>query len=279
METTINHLLGRAEPRVGENGRRFFGTLSSTGQPGALVTELDEIETWKDRLDSCRERLFLVSSRAIEVKRFSQIPLSPLRVADILGPPSQQASGFKVRINTDGVRGPSSVLIDANATLQLYARDLSVDLLGPLGTVEVGVPGQSPTAQGLVFDALVGIDILAIEAPLGPNVAPLSQTVVAPAAEIPAPPTVVMKPNFARRVQIYTTSAGPYPPSMRWFLGDPRTFGEAPGAIDLGIVAWETAGQRRPRLEIDVPEHATHLVIDAVPDVDRIFTFRWEIQP
>lgn len=271
-----HEIYGRAQPRTSDAGRQWFGVLSADGEAASQGIDLVRLDG--KRVDATCDRLWRVNSRAIQVVRFDAGALSPLPSSQILADPAQQASTLKLRVSTDGAQGPSAFTIDTNRSIEVYGCEVYVEVLGPPGTREIGGEITAELA-GLVFDALAAFEVDKIEAPLGPNCATLSQTIVVPAAELPAPPSVIPIPNLARRLQAYATAAGTYPPTWRWFLGDPATLGEAPGAMDLGIVAWEAAGQRRPRLEIDVPAHATHVAIETPPTDAQMFSLVWEIQP
>ena len=282
---TLPELGGRTAGQTKPDIRHFFGAFPATpGDPIALDYEDNLGAIWEAPCcaDTSETRLWHISSSARAVWRWAAAPVSPLNRTQILTPPAGTYAhdrwGAKLQIGIAGAGYQKLLTIDLGASLELYASQVSTRLLTWPDTVEVR-SDLSPTAEGMVYDALVGVRSMQIEAPIGIGWAPLTQVFNVPSG-VEAQFAI---PTGAFEVTIYGGSSDA-PAIWSWVTaGDFQGVG-APGLSEIGSLPFEwqsgtpDVNARKTFCCTEVPGNADFLYTDNVGSA-RQFTAVWKIRP
>lgn len=225
------------------------------------------------------ERLWRVRSSGREVLRFSAEALTPLSREQVEQPDRLPAGAsgapvtrFKKLIKLQSRALTLPLVLDIGQAIELYGFSVDVDILGPLGTVEVSssVPATMLVERGpgLVADAVLAVEILAIEAPLGNREARLTQHVFVAAntqSSIPIPYAAV-------GLRILQTAAGAASTFWTRLIGDPAIH----PSLEVGQVTFTNRISDVRASEIG---DATTLRTDVDAVNDRFYTLIWRIRP
>lgn len=281
-------LLGRATCMSSFQAPQIFGSFASNaGVPNTWVAQAPlGAVGWAQRvgrgqagpIQSGRERLWRVRSSGLQVLRATGDSVTPLRREQITNPNQLPAAAsrspilaLKKRIKIQGYTEETNITIDIGESIELYGFSVDIDLVGPPGTIVVsdGVSTSlTATATGLVFDAALGVEVLAIEAPLGKKRAKLTQHVP---VLLNTQPTIAV-PTAATEVKILQTTAGTASTSWNRFVGDPAVH----ASIQTGPITFTGRISDDRANELG---NATHLQTDLDAVNDRFYTLIWTIEP
>lgn len=257
---------------------KYFGSIGSP----TTITNFPLVDSVRKKewtagttteTDELAQRLWRVDSTVREVQRsVDQEPLTPLETRFI------ERDGVDRTLLKLAIRSTQmgfddrTFIIDAGYSLEFWAQSVAVQWMAPVGVDAVQDMGLEPnvsTADAVVLDGLLGVQILAIESPIG-AAAPLTFY-----RSIAAEGFLSLKiPRGARDVTIYQSAAGAASVEWTWSYGDPSSI--AP-VWALGQIPFITGMRRTPTISV-VPG-ATHIVSDVDLLTDRLFTIVWTIQP
>lgn len=200
----------------------------------------------------------MVGSQVYEAYVADENPVAfPQVFGDGSPEPSQTSSVMHLVIIAGTTAGGRPIFIDLGQSLEVYAKQITMRLVAPRGSV-AWVDTLPAAAAGLLFTSKVGVRALQIEESRSACTAIFTETRYIE----PTVPLDVPVPPAARRLTIYPENATS--PVMHWLRGN----------LLLGIVDWDPL---RPRQEIDVPS-ASLLRIGAAVNA-RTFTLAWTIAP
>lgn len=259
----------------------LFGSIASAGTPATYIQPDQGRGSREGKTDikkgACEERLHLVSTRVREVLRDgTQAPLTPLDEIDFEVTDNatiSESSVLRIRVLVKSDSLESVYIIDAGQSWELYAEEVDLEILGPLGTRSVPRDGAAFTASGTVFDSLLTSRILGIERGTGAGIAKFSEQVPVPAGAVVVRPI----PNGAQWVVGHMGLDGVLPPSTQWMCGDSSVIGE-PAAFEVGLLPWDGFGGQPRTIQQPVPAGASHYRINADGANARIFSFVWGIR-
>lgn len=257
---------------------QYFGSIGSPGISTFPLVDSVRNKEWtagtQTKTDAQAQRLWRVDSTVREVQRqVEQSPLTPLQTSFI-----ERDGGDRTLLKL-AIRATQmgfddrTFIIDAGYSLEMWAQSIVVQWLSPPLVNAVADLGPEPrveAADAVALDGLLGVQILAIESPIGAAAPPL--TFYRPVA---AGSALTLKiPRGARDVTIYQTAAGAASAAWTWSYGDPASFAPVWALGDLPFI---TGLRRTPTLTL--PPGATHIVSDIDLLTDRLFTIVWTIQP
>lgn len=262
---------------------QFFGSIT-TGVPDAnpqtfqpSVVGMPVGFPQRSEFGQC-ERLWRIRSSGREVLRSSAAPINPLtrqQIDNVDNTPAGASNNpivhLKKQIKLQSRTGESNFTFDIGQAIELYGFSVDVDILAPAGTLEVSdsVPATlALTATGLVFDAALGIEVLAIETSLGNITGRLTQHLVVLAT---AQPTIAV-PRNAIRLRILQSAVGAASPTWNRFIGDPAVH----ASLNIGPINFVGRISTLQSTEIG---DATHLQTDVDAVNNRFYTLIWEIRP
>ena len=284
-------ILGRVGATQPDNAVHLFGPIGTPGRGGtaadlAAYPQFDKPRdyAWKNGVNACslgdlsRGRLYAVGSAAREVQRYSEDPLAPLTLAQLMSLEHidgewsyRDSTELKLQISADSsIDGGASMRrqIDVGHGLELYAERLSVMALQPAGFRKVppGDEAAAGTESGIVLDVLIWAWAIPIEFPTGRTDAPYTQTLYQPANQA----GVIRIPSGARSVSIYRSGLEANQPLLTWRVGDHVRLTTS---YPIAAIDFPTTNQTG---EIAVPHGATHLYSSAVAN-PAFHTLVWRI--
>lgn len=291
-EYSIPTLLGRAGVFQQRKKFQFFGPIANVD--GVLVVPENQLfqEGWTadylpqgpgecgdglaPRKHKC-ERLWRIGTASQTVYRVDQNALTPLTPDQFTAfeeqgvTPAGSVSGgngwFRVLVKASGVTGQRRFFLDVDETVELYALQVEMAIVGTAGIVEVtdrnsvGGP-ETAEAIGTVIDSRIGAVIEPIESPTGLKEGRFTQVFVVPQNGSLA----ISVPRFARRVKIYQDNVGA--------SSGPWT--RVIGPINLGTINFTTRASRDEDAEIG---REAQLVTDTNALNARTFVVQWTIRP
>lgn len=271
------------------DGVHLFGSVAPMGATGLgnlagyVDFNLPREHQWNNmakpsrQAEIARDRLWLISSWAREVQRYSEDPLDPLTVKQIRTL-NEISGNYSYRDGTQipllvgtalGGPGGQPVPIDVGHSLEVYGEAVICQALQPSTLVAVPPGGGSVAAQsGIVIDVLLMAWAVPIEESIGHRMAPYTQTAYQGAGS----QAVIRIPPSARTLQIVRSGLEPTAPGWQWHVGDPTVLTTS---LQLGTIDFPTTNQS-PVLE--VPHRATHLVSTSVANA-AFHTLIWGIAP
>lgn len=225
------------------------------------------------------ERLWRIRSSGREVLRFSAENLTPLPRGQIENPTALPAGAtgtpvvhLKKQIKLQSRTATTNIFtLDIGQSIELYGFSVDIDILAPLGTAEIStsIPASTIlTRSGLVIDAVLAVEILALEAPLGQKIARLTQHVFVEADTQVSIPI----PNAAIGGRILQTTAGAASPTWTRWIGDPAIH----SSLQVGPIVFANRVSEMSSTEIG---DCTTLQTDLDAVNDRFYTLIWRIRP
>jgi hypothetical protein len=215
--------------------------------------------------DTGCERLWRVRSTGREVLRYSAAGVNPLPRDQI------EVTHYKKVIKLQSRALTTRLTLDIGQTIELYGFSLDVDILGPPGMAEVSTSvAESLTVErtGLVSDAVLAVEILAIEAPLGNREARFTQHLYVENNTQP----VIAIPFGAIGLRVLQTAGGGAATTWNRFIGDPSIH----SSLAVGQITFTNRISDVRSSEIG---DATHIQVDLDAINDRFFTLIWRIRP
>lgn len=277
MDTPAHELggTGIAHCEVGRylGAMKYFGSIGNPADEPLQSIVVDSLRRKAWTAGSKHTRLWRVDSTVREVQRIvEQNPLTPV-TNEVITQRGVDRTLLKLGITmTEMGFEERTFVIDAGSSLEFWAKEVEVRWMSPEGVDALGDMGPAPavsTVDDIVIDGLLGVQILAIESPIG-AAAPLTFYRAAEAES----PIVLKIPRGARDVTIYQSAAGAASIEWTWSYGDPNDFVPV---WALGQIPFITGLRRTPTISV-VPG-ATHIVSDIALLTDRFFTIVWTIQP
>lgn len=241
--------------------QRFHSTTVAyqVGPTSSEIRPSDRpIRTWPEYCGE-QERLWQVRGTVLEVVRLVEEPTEPLERQQILelGRPR---SHMRLQITVSHMQSAEVYLLDLDQTLEVYARNVSVSVLAPIGAAFDPSPDFLIPA-GLIADAIVTVATDKIEESRGSRTALLTSTVFVRSGD----PADGVIPNGARALTIFPTVD---PVTLQWYRGSPSA-----GGFLLGSYERTAPGP----LQEAVPG-ASHWRISASQASNRNVTLVWTIQ-
>jgi hypothetical protein len=231
------------------------------------------------------ERVWRISTAAETVYRISQAdvpPLTPSEFAEFELPGATLPVGvgaimggngwYRIWVKANDNTGNRRFFMDLDETVEIYAFDVQVMLVGPPQTILItgsNGPGdvQVPvTLNGTVIDVRVGASIMPIEQTTGLNSTRFTQLIPVPlntTVDIPVP-------RFARAVKIYANTAGAGPGPWQ------RQAGATGSTFNVGQINFTARTSNDSDAELG---RESHLRTDLDALFDRQFIVQWTIVP
>lgn len=247
---------------------QLFGQLEAAGVP-LPVGLFAGGRQWQVREPEGCERLWLVETFVQEAYRTGEGPFSPLGRSAIIsgtGAATRSQRGLvQCQIDLGNYAGGGELRMDGGQQIELWARELSAQILAPGGTVEV-VPNEVSTATGTftVFDSLFSIAMTPISHTRGKNECQFTEWVHV----VQNTRALIEIPAYARRVQIRQSPAGAA--SAAWTAEVTGTLTSTPG-FNVPFVGRQT--------DIVGIGYATHLRSDLDAAAARDFEVVYFMEP
>jgi hypothetical protein len=231
------------------------------------------------RLHKC-ERVWRIATAAQTAYRLSQEPLRPLQPSELDAfelPGSTLPAGvgavmggngwFRLWVKANDNTGQRRFYMDLDETIEIYAFDVQVMLVGPPQAVLIpDASASTVTLNGTVVDLRVGASIMPIEQPTGRRSARFTQLVpVAAGTSVDIP-----VPRFARAVKIYCNTAGAGAGPWQ------RQAGSTASTFNVGQIAFTTRASNDRDAELG---RESFLRTDVDGLFDRQFIVQWTIVP